>query len=1463
MFCGKDTNSDAPTVKLREKGSHSVNVASEERQDDIQTVPGQIVHQKCRREFCNPYNITKARPSGSQQLTAAPQLRSYNDIFDFKEDCLYCGRSTQSDRWGTDSDVFKCTLIETRKTLLDACDDRNDEWGESVRARILGVHDLPAADALYHQQCSVNFRTGKYVPEFQAKRSRLPGRPPKCAIGGRRSLDSRIDAFNKVVQYVEDNGEEPIPISELVDKMQEYQEGSTDEPYGAQYMRKRLQDHFGERAVITIKNQASIICLRQTADSILLEFHSKKPCSPEDEKARIIQAAAKFIHEDIKSAPPIVEEYPGSDEVNAVDKCMERLPNSLHLLLSGIVKRKCDLKVASIGQCLMQATRPRALVSPLHIALSIQLHHHFSSRFLIDQLHSLGFCSPYSEVKRFEISAATSQGNAIPNHDGQFVQYSADNVDHNISTLDGHNTFHGMGIIAIVTPGTNNDAKIPRNKNVTAKDLSADGAIEITYYREDNRALAEIRYVELPLIVAHDPTANLDILWQTSILFTPSRAAWSGLMQLVHHGDHPGKSSVTFLPMIDLSASDPSCIFSTLQYVTHHAKLHNATPIITFDQPLWWKALSIILAHPEGSEMRRVVLRLGTFHLEMSFLGSIGHIMASSGISELLELIYAPNAVVHIMSGKAVSRAVRAHLLLDGALNSVLLSQVMKRLPADITDDAPDQAQEHQNPESNTLVQQLSELYDQLTRGELTAMEANSSGILLTIKEHMTIVMDNLQDNRTAKLWMQYLDMVRILRKLLKAERLGNWLLHLQAVREALPYLAASGHNLYAKSARIYLQSMVELETTHPDVYKAFKDGYHVARRSDREWAGLSTDLMIEQVLMRSVKTSGGLTRGRGMTETQRLLWVMSMSACAEVNRALQELTGINYATGEQNKEMAEARKARDTKDTTMLVMALTDRNPFDECDALFNIMTGVHASSAVNVDTAKTIGENRMTFMNGQVVTGFVFRRSDQAITFATKTAVKIGSHQVVVDPQILFQRLIFASKQTNSTRDIFKYELCGRPAALFDENQLPRDPQKSVLAEAIWSRVNADMPEPPTVVQYVLDGGALLHRLPWPGGSPTYREICLAYCNYVTRHYGNAKVVFDGYDGASTKDAVHHRRSGGRVAKTVSFTDEMRATLNKDIFLTNKTNKQAFIKMLGDYLQLSGCDVLHATGDADLLIVQTAIISAESNDTILVGEDTDLIVLLCYYARDAIHDIFMLSQHKVATQKTRVWDMKHTIEKLGADICQDILFIHAICGCDTTSRLFGIGKGTSLKKYTSSANFRAQAVVFREDDASVEAIVDAGERAIVSLYSGKQSDTLDDLRYNKFCEKSASRSKHVQPQNLPPTSAAAKYHSMRVYLQVTKWKGLTLRPEEWGWQIRDGEFTAIMTDLSAAPENLLKVISCSCASDCSSFRCSCRKNNITCTSACVHCRGTACMNSSNLEAEAEASDNDGDLDE
>ena len=80
----------------------------------------------------------------------------------------------------------------------------------------------------------------------------------------------------------------------------------------------------------------------------------------------------------------------------------------------------------------------------------------------------------------------------------------------------------------------------------------------------------------------------------------------------------------------------------------------------------------VIESEPADSDLRQVVLRLGSFHTEMSFIGSIGHLIAESGLKELLELIYAPNAVEHILTGKAIARAVRVHLFIDAVVNTLI-----------------------------------------------------------------------------------------------------------------------------------------------------------------------------------------------------------------------------------------------------------------------------------------------------------------------------------------------------------------------------------------------------------------------------------------------------------------------------------------------------------------------------------------------------------------------------------------------------------------------------------------------------------------------------------------------------------------------------------------------------------------------------------------------------------------------
>ena len=157
---------------------------------------------------------------------------------------------------------------------------------------------------------------------------------------------------------------------------------------------------------------------------------------------------------------------------------------------------------------------------------------------------------------------------------------------------------------------------------------------------------------------------------------------------------------------------------------------------------------------------------------------------------------------------------------------------------------------------------------------------------------------------------------------------------------------------------------MTNLPNDHPVVHQHFVEGLQVARRSDRAWAGLSTDLMIEQVLMRSMKTSGGLTRGRGMTEQQRITWLLAMPA--EVNRAIQELSGAKYSTNEQNKETGKSRQRRDMKDTHTLLLTMSEINPFAESTSLRNIMMGVNATGDVDVCRAKEIGQKIMDSMTG-----------------------------------------------------------------------------------------------------------------------------------------------------------------------------------------------------------------------------------------------------------------------------------------------------------------------------------------------------------------------------------------------------------------------------------------------------------------------------------------------------------------
>ncbi|KAE8737145.1 hypothetical protein FOCC_FOCC017394 [Frankliniella occidentalis] len=1132
----------------------------------LQHVETAWMHQKCRRDFNAARGKFRERGDADDSCAPlAPALRSQAP-FNERENCLLCGeclnlKTMRKRPLNKREKIHNVMTKDLAPRLAKRIEERgvDDEWAEEVRGRLARIpgQDLVAAEAKYHGDCLSRFF-------YKKPRSEAAG-------AGRPADEELLRSFKKICDFLDSHEDCQFSIEQLeevggcggtcvshkecqssIEQLEE--QGGCDGTciYTRRHLKAKLLQHYGSGITITdgFGSKSSIVNITGFVEKLLYDnWYNDRQNDEGDERLRIVKLAAQIILEDIRKF------LCNNDEYNAPKDVSGRLPRSLELLLeilittkarsSEVVKRKRD----ALGQALMYAVRPKSYTPPLLCAIATDLHSRLGCRDELDILHAFGLLVSYQETKRHEYNLAlfkreqervVSEEQLAPR---ALTQYVFDNFDHDTCTLDGKETVHVLGgqrVVALLEPSAEGAVgPIPRRPlPKTAKKISED----LNYHLDINwirgPVLSGLKSILVQPMTStalqdmsspHPPppfmraALTLDTVWMAGrwagALMAPS---WLGYMKqaMALPGRDFPRSVVEALPFVELAATDPNAINTALHFAVEDARKRGQDWVpVTFDQPLYMKAMKIATADPL---LRGVVVRLGGFHLAMSYLGAMAHIMSGSGLEELWAQVYAVNSVKHMVTGKAYSRAVRAHFLTQEALGAMLLDRATM------------------DTATKDGVMQLYE--DFLQKKDVSAEEVAKSPVALRLGELLYAAGEEEANNSsTGKLWWLYFKLVGLLRCFIRAERTGDWKMHLESVKAMLPIFHAAAHLPYARASHLYVQQMEGLTGACAEAACA---GNFTVRRSADIWAGVWTDLVIEQDLMRPMKVRGGLTR-RGLTQSTVSQWILSKRATLEVSAAVEEHSGVHSGTSEQHVELRAARQERDRRDLGKFQAWLKKYSPFKAQGDPLRVRclhTGVEGSAQVNCHKAVEVGTALMEKTYGQNFEDLKLQLKGRVIPLSAPAKPCKEKEEPEVDTNFMFMKMVTLDMAPGDLKRFLAYELASMPPALFDKGLMRHNKKASLMRRFRPGEQDADdslFEEPhgealsgtslPT--KTVLDGGHLLHAVAWPrhggGKEPTYADLCQRYVQFVSK-YTNPTVVFDGYDSSwSTKWEIQQRRT------------------------------------------------------------------------------------------------------------------------------------------------------------------------------------------------------------------------------------------------------------------------------------------------------------------------------------------------
>ena len=593
-----------------------------------------------------------------------------------------------------------------------------------------------------------------------------------------------------------------------------------------------------------------------------------------------------------------------------------------------------------------------------------------------------------------------------------------------------------------------------------------------------------------------------------------------------------------------------------------------------------------------------------------------------------------------------------------------------------------------------------------------------------------------------------------------------------------------------------------------------------------------------------------------------------------------EEMVGYSYAQQKQHHELSKSVTSQKEKQVQTLKTSFEKINPFTYQDpGLINIVTG---SVVPDADVPAILGS---VSVGQEAFHSFVHERIvgetnlwDKMCRLKTKTwkstrkesSTKVGNDVIrLKEDRALFARMAIIARSRpdiDMADSIGTYEFSCVSQSLFtsDGKLLPTYDKHKLMhkLEGLQEEIlpQCDMRrETPSRKALIVDAMAIVQGLCTSSitDCSTLAEAFLKVLSEMSQSFDELHVIFDHYDIAdSLKKATRQRRSKGKqVGYSVCMDSTPIKPHLKSFLSSRKTKHHLTLYLAGKLMKASlsfSCEVVVSTSEAvqsthqDLSHLKT---SQEEADTIIIlhavhlaehgikitifSLDTDVLILALSRTAELIDVEFM-----TGTKSTRRnLHLREIFTRLGEPKAKALPGFHAFTGSDVCGKFNGKGKISCWQSFCQAPSNVIASFISLGDAELLKTTLEGLEEFVCRLYRPIKSETKDiaTLRWELFCKAQG------EAKSLPPTRAALIEHTKRAQFQTRIWQTAHVAsptigdPSDYGWVKAAEGYTPRISLLDPAPKAVLSLINCaSVKSQCSTNRCSCKRNNMLCTELC-----------------------------